>query len=93
MRPAGSAVNTLKHAARLFNDFFSSKEEYVYEVIQHRRKKIPEFIRMVLNGKEKAGPAEARAYLIKIYVLASEGKDILHREACEVTLALHIESN
>lgn len=48
---------------------------------------------MVLNGKEKAGPAEARAYLIKIYVLASEGKDILHWEACEVTLALHIESN
>lgn len=139
---AGIGVST-------FYNFFSSKEAYVYEVIQHRRKKIPEFISMALNGKEKAGPAEARVYLnmiiddrysvfpsltpedeqklydmlpeqarpnlqketeignwffqmlegvrpdvnlpvvanlIKIYVLAAEGKDILHREAYEATM-------
>ena len=139
---AGIGVST-------FYNFFSSKEEYVYEVMQHRRKKIPEFIRMVLKDKEKAGPAEVREYLkmvvddrysvfpsltpedeqrlydmlpeqagpnlkketeignrffqmiegvrpdvnfpvvanlIKVYVLAAEGKDILHREAYEATM-------
>ena len=139
---AGIGVST-------FYNFFSSKEEYVYEVMQHRRKKIPEFIRIVLKDKEKIGPAEARAYLkiivddrysvfpsltpedeqrlldmlpeqarpnlkketeignrffqmlegvrpdvnlpvvanlIKIYVLAAEGKDILHEAAYEATM-------
>lgn len=139
---AGIGVST-------FYNFFSSKEEYVYEVMQHRRKKIPEFIRIVLKDKEKAGPAEVRAYLkmivddrysvfpsltpedeqrlydmlpeqarpnlkketeignrffqmiegvrpdvnfpvvanlIKVYVLAAEGKDILHRAAYEATM-------
>lgn len=46
-----------------FYNFFSSKEEYVYEVLQYRRRKIPELIRIALNGKEKAGPAETRTYL------------------------------
>ena len=118
-------------------------------MMQHRRKKIPEFIRIVLKDKEKIGPAEARAYLkiivddrysvfpsltpedeqrlfdmlperarpnlkketeignrffqmlegvrpdvnlpvvanlIKIYVLAAEGKDILHEAAYEATM-------
>ena len=139
---AGIGVST-------FYNFFSSKEEYVYEVMQHRRKKIPEFIRIVLKDKEKIGSAEARAYLkiivddrysvfpsltpedeqrlfdmlpeqarpnlkketeignrffqmlegvrpdvnlpvvanlIKIYVLAAEGKDILHEAAYEATM-------
>ena len=46
-----------------FYNFFPSKEAYVYEVLQYRRKIIPDLLRMALNGKEKAGPAEARTYL------------------------------
>ncbi len=53
---AGIGVST-------FYNFFPSKEAYVYEVLQYRRKMIPELIKMALNGKEKAGPAEARNYL------------------------------
>ena len=52
---AGIGVST-------FYNFFPSKEAYVYEVLQYRRKMIPELIKMALNGKEKAGPAEARTY-------------------------------
>ena len=139
---AGIGVST-------FYNFFSSKEEYVYEVIKYRRKMIPEFIKIALNGKEKAGPEEARTYLkmmidekysvfpsltpddekrllnmlpeqarpnlqletetsykffqymegvrpdinialvtnlIKVYVLAAEGRDILHDKAYEETM-------
>ena len=53
---AGIGVST-------FYNFFPSKEAYVYEVLQYRRKMIPELIKMALNGKEKAEPAEARTYL------------------------------
>ena len=53
---AGIGVST-------FYNFFPSKEAYVYEVLQYRRKMIPELIKMALNGKEKAGTAEARTYL------------------------------
>ena len=53
---AGIGVST-------FYNFFPSKEAYVYEVVQYRRRIIPELLRMALNGKEKAGPAEARTYL------------------------------
>lgn len=53
---AGIGVST-------FYNFFPSKEAYVFELLQYRRSIIPELIRMSLNGKEKAGPAEARAYL------------------------------
>ena len=53
---AGIGVST-------FYIFFPSKEAYVYEVLQYRRKMIPELIKMALNGKEKAGPAETRNYL------------------------------
>ena len=53
---AGIGVST-------FYNFFASKEEYVYEVLQYRRRKIPELIRIALNGKEKAVPAETRTYL------------------------------
>ena len=53
---AGIGVST-------FYNFFASKEEYVYAVLQYRRKKIPELIQIALNGKEKAGPAETRTYL------------------------------
>lgn len=53
---AGIGVST-------FYNFFPSKEAYVYEVLQYRRKMIPELIKMALNGKEKAGPAETRTYL------------------------------
>ena len=53
---AGIGVST-------FYNFFPSKEAYVYEVVQYRRSVIPELLRMALNGKEKAGPAEARTYL------------------------------
>lgn len=53
---AGIGVST-------FYNFFSSKEAYVYEVLQYRRSIIPELLRMALNGKEKAGPAETRTYL------------------------------
>ena len=53
---AGIGVST-------FYNFFPSKEAYVYEVLQYRRKIIPDLLRMALNGKEKAGPAEARTYL------------------------------
>ena len=35
----------------------------MYEVVQYRRSIIPELLRMALNGKEKAGPAETRTYL------------------------------
>ena len=53
---AGIGVST-------FYNFFSSKEAYVYEVLQYRRSMIPELLRMALNGKEKAGPSETRTYL------------------------------
>lgn len=53
---AGIGVST-------FYNFFPSKEAYVYEVLQYRRKIIPNLLRMALNGKEKVGPAEARTYL------------------------------
>lgn len=53
---AGIGVST-------FYNFFPSKEAYVYEVVQYRRRIIPELLRMALNGKEKAGPAETRTYL------------------------------
>lgn len=53
---AGIGVST-------FYNFFSSKEAYVYEVLQYRRSIIPELLRMALNGKEKAGPSETRTYL------------------------------
>lgn len=53
---AGIGVST-------FYNFFPSKEAYVYEVVQYRRSIIPELLRMTLNGKEKAGPAETRTYL------------------------------
>lgn len=53
---AGIGVST-------FYNFFPSKEAYVYEVLQYRRKMIPELIKMALDGKEKAGPEEARTYL------------------------------
>ena len=53
---AGIGVST-------FYNFFPSKEAYVYEVLQYRRKIIPNLLRMALNGREKAGPAEARTYL------------------------------
>ncbi len=53
---AGVGVST-------FYNFFPSKEAYVYEVLQYRRKIIPDLLRMALNGKEKAGPVEARTYL------------------------------
>ncbi len=139
---AGIGVST-------FYNFFSSKEEYVYEVMQYRRRKIPELIQIALNGKEKAGPAETRTYLkmmiderysvfpsltpedekrllemlpeqaradlqketetgiqffqhmegirpdvniplvanlIKVYVLAAEGKEMLHQTVFEVTM-------
>lgn len=132
-----------------FYNFFASKEEYVYEVLQYRRRKIPELIRIALNGKEKSGPAETRTYLkmmiderysvfpsltpedekrllemlpeqvrpdlqketetsiqffqhmegirpdvniplvanlIKVYVLAAEGKEMLHQKVYEVTM-------
>lgn len=139
---AGIGVST-------FYNFFSSKEQYVYEVMAYRRRKIPEFLQLALNGKEKMGPAEARTYLkmmiddrysvfpsltpedeqrllemlpeqarpdlnkesaigaqflqildgtrpdiniplvanlIKIYVLAAEGRDILHQVSYEETM-------
>lgn len=132
-----------------FYNFFASKEEYVYEVLQYRRRKISELIRIALNGKEMAGPAETRTYLkmmiderysvfpsltpedekrllemlpeqvrpdlqketetsiqffqhmegirpdvniplvanlIKVYVLAAEGKEMLHQKVYEVTM-------
>ena len=53
---AGIGVST-------FYNFFPSKEAYVYDVMEYRRKMIPELIKMALNGKEKAGPAETRNYL------------------------------
>ena len=53
---AGIGVST-------FYNFFPSKEAYVYDVLQYRRKIIPDLLRMALNGKKKAGPAEARTYL------------------------------
>lgn len=53
---AGIGVST-------FYNFFPSKEAYVYEVLEYRRKIIPELIKMALNGREKAGPAETRTYL------------------------------
>lgn len=53
---AGIGVST-------FYNFFSSKEEYVYEVMMYRRKLVPDLIKMALNGKEKAGSDETRTYL------------------------------
>ena len=139
---AGIGVST-------FYNFFESKEQYVYEVMAYRRRKIPEYLQLALNGKEKAGPAEARTYLkmmiddrysvfpsltpedekrllemlpeqvrpdlqketetsiqffqhmegirpdvniplvanlIKVYVLAAEGKEMLHQKVYEVTM-------
>lgn len=141
-KAAGIGVST-------FYNFFESKEQYVYEVMAYRRRKIPEYLQLALNGKEKAGPAEARTYLkmmiddrysvfpsltpedeqrllemlpeqarpdlnketcigkwffqimegvrpdvniplvanlIKIYVLAAEGRDILHQAVYEETM-------
>lgn len=53
---AGIGVST-------FYNFFPSKEAYVCEVMEYRRKLIPQFIKEALNGKEKADPAEVRTYL------------------------------
>ena len=53
---AGIGVST-------FYNFFPSKEAYVYDVMEYRKRMIPVFIKKVLNGKEKAGPAETRNYL------------------------------
>ena len=53
---AGIGVST-------FYNFFPSKEAYVYDVMEHRKRMIPEFIKKALNGKEKAGPEETRNYL------------------------------
>lgn len=53
---AGIGVST-------FYNFFSSKEEYVYDVMMYRRKIVPDLMKMALNGKEKAGPDETRTYL------------------------------
>ena len=46
-----------------FYNFFPSKEAYVYDVMEYRKRMIPVFIKKALNGKEKAGPAETRNYL------------------------------
>ena len=48
---------------RTFYNFFPSKEAYVYDVMEYRKRMIPVFIKKALNGKEKAGPAETRNYL------------------------------
>lgn len=53
---AGIGVST-------FYNFFPSKEAYVMDVLEYQRRKIPELVAMVLQGKEKAGPDEVRAYL------------------------------
>lgn len=53
---AGIGVST-------FYNFFPSKEAYVYDVMEYRKRMIPEFIKKALNGKEKAGPEETRNYL------------------------------
>ena len=53
---AGIGVST-------FYNFFPSKEAYMYDVMEYRKRMIPVFIKKVLNGKEKAGPAETRNYL------------------------------
>lgn len=53
---AGIGVST-------FYNFFPSKEAYVYDVMEYRKRVIPVFIKKALNGKEKAGPAETRNYL------------------------------
>ena len=53
---AGIGVST-------FYNFFPSKEAYVYDVMEYRKRMIPIFIKKALNGKEKAGPAETRNYL------------------------------
>ena len=53
---AGICVST-------FYNFFPSKEAYVYDVMEYRKRMIPVFIKKALNGKEKAGPAETRNYL------------------------------
>ena len=53
---AGIGVST-------FYNFFPSKEAYVYDVMEYRKRMIPVFIKKALNGIEKAGPAETRNYL------------------------------
>ena len=53
---AGIGVST-------FYNFFPSKEAYVYDVMEYRKRMIPVFIKKALNGKETAGPAETRNYL------------------------------
>ena len=53
---AGIGVST-------FYNFFPSKEAYVYDVMEYRKRMIPVFIKKALNGKVKAGPAETRNYL------------------------------
>ena len=53
---AGIGVST-------FYNFFPSKEAYVYDVMEYRKRMIPVFIKKALNGKEKADPAETRNYL------------------------------
>ena len=53
---AGIGVST-------FYNFFPSKEAYVYDVMEYRKRMIPVFIKKALNGKEKAGCAETRNYL------------------------------
>ena len=43
---AGIGVST-------FYNFFPSKEAYVYDVMEYRKRMIPVFIKKALNGKEK----------------------------------------
>ena len=109
---AGIGVST-------FYNFFASKEEYVYEVLQYRRRKrysvfpsltpedekrllemLPEQARPDLQKETETSMQFFRhmegirpdvniplvANLIKVYVLAAEGKEMLHQTVYEVTM-------
>ncbi len=64
------SVNKITAAANIgkstFYNFFSSKEEYVNEVIKYNRSKFMEQIKDILNGREKMTSQEGKEMLKKI---------------------------
>ncbi len=65
-----ASVEKITQAAGLgkstFYNFFSSKEQFVTEIIEFQRDRSKEYFDQILDGREKMTAAEGKAYLKKI---------------------------
>ncbi len=65
-----ASVEKITQAAGLgkstFYNFFSSKEQFVIEIIEYQRDHSKQWFGQILNGREKMSAAEGKAYLKKI---------------------------